>query len=250
MKISAVIITLNEEHNIKDCLKTVKWADEIIIIDSESKDKTKEIASEFTDKIYSTETNDFASKRKLGIQKASNDWIFFLDADERVTPELKDEILNLQENNQENNIEGYLINRKNFYLGKWVKHSGIYPDYHLRLFKKQNSIITNRPVHEGVEVKGPLQKLENHILHYSVNSLEGLVEKCDLYSSLQAKEFLQNGKKVSKFSVFPKAFAMFLIVFFSRKGYKDKASGFFVGISYSLTNFLTSLKLLKLQKKI
>jgi glycosyltransferase involved in cell wall biosynthesis len=248
MKVSGIVVTKNEETNICECLESLKWADEIIIVDSNSNDKTIKIAKKYSNKIYSVEIDNVAEKRKFAIDKSSFDWILFLDADERITPELNSEIINLSVS--EASPFGYYINRKNFYLGKWIKHCGLYPDYQLRLFRKDKAKVTDRIVHEGIEIDGPTENLKNHILHYSCRDLYQMVHKVNYYSTLEAKEHLQNKKHITKVGVFTHSISAFFRIFISRKGYKDKLQGFFVSFSDSITNLLTHLKLLKLQNRI
>lgn len=247
MKISAVVITKNEEINIKDCLETLKWADEIVIIDSNSTDKTLELASAYTDKLFSTASDVFSEKRAMSFEKCSNDWILFLDADERITPELKNEMLSL---NPPPGLYGYRLNRKNYYFGQWLKHSGVYPDKHIRLFNKQYASVTPRIIHEGVEVHGTVGELKNDFIHYSFRDMTHMMDKINLYSTLEAREKLENNKEISKFGVFTHALSAFLRVYVSRKGFKDGTGGFFISFCYSMVSFLSHLKLLKLQGKL
>jgi len=249
MKITGIVITKNEELNIKDCLESIKWLDEIIIVDSNSEDKTIEIAKTYTDNIYSISIENIPEKRKYSLSqtKISNNWILFLDADERITPELRDEIQSLD---QSEGTNGYYINRRNYYLGKWIKHCGIYPDYTLRLFRKDKGKVIDRIIHEGIEVEGESAKLENDMLHYSYKDIEQLVNKIDFFSTSQAQENFINNKKITKIGVFLHFISAFLRVFISRRGYKDKLYGLYVSFSYSMVNFLSYLKMLKLQNKL
>jgi glycosyltransferase involved in cell wall biosynthesis len=249
MKISCIVITKNEEKNIADCLESVKWADEIIIVDSYSEDKTCKIASQFTSKIFSIDSDSFAEKRKYSFTLARNEWILFLDADERISPELKIELQLIDELNI-NGVSGFRINRRNYCFGKWLKYGGQYPDFQLRLFRKNNASVIERPVHEGIKLNGFEDKLQNDIIHYSYSSLEQMLNKINLYSTLEAEEHYKMNKIVSKIGVFTHAVSAFIRVFISRKAYKDKLPGFFISFSYSMVNFLSHLKLLKLQGKI
>ena len=247
MKISAVVITKNEELNIRECLDTLVWADEIVIIDSNSIDNTRAIASEFTNKIYTTDSDVFSEKRSMSFAKCSNDWILFVDADERITLRLKEEILSLT---PAEGVYGYRLNRRNYYFGQWLKHSGVYPDKHIRLFNKLHASITPRIIHEGVEVNGRVEELKNDFIHYSFRDMTHMMDKINLYSTLEAKEKQKNNKQISKAGVFTHALSAFLRVFISRKGYKDRSGGFFISFCYSMVSFLSHLKLLKLQGKI
>ena len=249
MKITGIVITKNEELNIKDCLESIKWLDEIIVVDSKSKDNTIEIAKNYTDKIYSISEENIPEKRKYALSQTSvsNNWILFLDADERITPELRNEIHSLDESEE---INGYYINRRNYYLGRWIKHCGIYPDYTLRLFRKNKGRVTDRIIHEGIEIEGKSAKLKNDMLHYSYRDMEQMVNKINFFSSSQAQEYFIKNKKITKIGVFLHFISAFLRVFVSRKGYKDRLYGLYVSFSYSMVNFLSYLKLLKLQNKL
>lgn len=246
MKISAVVITKNEENNIKECLKALTFADEIIIIDSNSTDKTAEIASAFTSKIYNVQSDNFSEKRTFSLGKTANEWVLFIDADERVTPELASEITALK---TEEGINGYYIGRRNYCFGKWLKHSGVYPDRHIRLFNKNFSEITPRLVHEGIIVNGKTGTLKNEFLHFSYRDLAHMLDKINLYSTLEAEEKFRQKRSISKAGVFTHAISAFLRVYISRKGFKDGINGFFLSFSYSMVNFLSHLKLLKLQNR-
>lgn len=249
MKITVLIVVKNEENNIKGCLESVKWADEIIIVDSDSTDRTTEIAGVYTKKIFKTSETDVTEKRIFALSKTdvSNEWVLFLDADERITEKLAEEILSLKD---DSSIDGYFINRRNYYLGKWIQHSGIYPDYTLRLFRKNRGKVTNRIIHEAIEIDGDTAMLKNDMLHYSYRDLEQMMNKINYFSTLEAKEHLNNKKKITKAGVYTHALSSFLRVFISRKGYKDGLHGFYVGFCYTAVNFLSHLKLLKLQNKI
>ena len=247
MKISAVIVTQNEEVNIEDAVKSVLWTDEVIIVDSNSEDKTVEIAKKFTDKVYNVEDLNLTEKRIYSLNKAGNDWILFLDADERITEELKNEILSLKPDDE---IAAYWLNRKNYWFGSWIKHSANYPDYQLRLFNKRKCTVTNRLIHEGVETTGKTLKLKNDMLHYSYRDLTHMIKKINFFSTLEAQEHFENKKKITKLGVFSHSISAFLRIYISNKGFKDRSEGFFVSFCYALTNLLSHLKLLKLQSKI
>lgn len=249
MKITCIVITRNEEKNIKECLESVNFLDEIIIVDSRSTDRTSEISRSYTEKIFSTEIENVTQKRIFSLGKSSHDWIIFVDADERISPELKEELILLKEKTG-TDCHGYYINRKNIYFGKWIRNCGVYPDLHIRLFNKNNSEITNRIVHEGIIVHGKTSKLNGHLVHFTVDSLEHMMRKINYYSSMQSTEYFHNGKRVSRFSIPFKAISAFLRVYISRGGFKDGIRGMFVSFQDSMVNLLTNLKLLKLQNKL
>lgn len=245
-KLSVVIIAGNEEKNIKDCLESVKWADEIVVIDSESMDRTREIAGNYTKKIFVKKWEGFAEQRKFSIEKASYNWVLSIDADERVSPELKIEIKEVLKDN--NRKSGYRIPFENFFLNKLIKSCGWYPDYHMRLFDKNATAFTNRKVHEAFEVKGETGYLTSHIIHYTHQSINETIKKINEYSYLQALE-KKDGKKVKAINLILNPIAAFLNHFISRKGFKDGVHGLMVSLIHALTNLLTYMKTWELQNK-
>lgn len=245
-KLSVLIIAGNEEKNIRDCLESVKWADEIIVVDSESKDKTVEIAKEYTEKVFINMWEGFAAQRKYSLSKASNEWILSLDADERISPELKIEITNTINNPA--GFSGYYIPRRNYFLDKIIKSCFWYPDYQLRLFKKESANVTDKKVHEGFFVSGETGKLNSDIIHFTHQSIHETFAKVNNYTSLNAEERV-DGKKVKAHHLILNPLAAFLNHFISRKGYKDGIYGLMVSLIHSMTNMLTYMKIWELQHK-
>ncbi len=213
-KISAIVITYNEAANITECLESLKWCDEILVIDSASSDNTCELAREFTNNITITGNLPYGEKRNIGIEKAAFDWILWLDADERVSEELKEEITGLINDSGSQN-DAYFINRRSFFINKFIKHSGWYPDYTLRLFKKSAGIrFDSLLVHEKAIYLGTAGKLKNDILHYTDRDFEHYVNKLNKYTSLSAAELKAKGKRASFFDIiFRPAFTFFKMYF-------------------------------------
>ena len=246
-KLSIIVITLNEEANIKECLESAKWADEIILVDSNSDDKTVEIAKTFTDKIYLTADKSYASKRNLAIEKASGEWIMWLDADERITYELKNEITNVL-NTSEGQFETYLIGRKSFFINKFINHCGWYPDYGLRLFKKSAGIMFNDArVHERILYQGKKGTLKNEFIHYTDLTFEHYISKLNSYTTNSALDLCDSGKKASLTDIIFRPFFTFIKMYFLKMGVLDGYTGlilctlssFYVFIKYSKLYFLT-----------
>lgn len=246
-KISGIIICKNEEKNIEECLKSIQWCDEIIIVDSGSTDKTVEIAKKYTDKIFFNEWKGFSNQRKFALTKVSNEWVFVLDADERCTSDLATEIktilspANLQ-------TKGFYIPRKSFFLNKWVKYCGWYPDYKLRLFEKNFVKITDRLVHEGYEINGDTGKLKNDIMHYTVNSISEFTEKINHYSSLSAIE-KSNKKKITFLYLFFVPHFEFIKKYIFQLGFLDGITGLMVSYFHMITKLLTYMKMREIQNK-
>lgn len=244
--LSVTIICKNEEENIRECLESVKWADEIIVVDSFSTDRTVEIAKKYTDKVFSEEWKGFAKQRESALAKTSNDWIFPIDADERCTPELKDEILGIVKSGK--GYAGYRIPRKTFFLGKWIKHCGWYPGYQTRFFQKIKTKVTDRLVHEGYEVEGEMGHLKCDILHYSVTSISDYMRKVNQYSSLQAVEKV-NRKEIKFSDLLLRPIAAHIQNFIFKKGFLDGIHGLMVTNFDIITNMLTYMKAWEIQKK-
>lgn len=248
-KLSITIITRNEEKNIKECLESVKWADEIIIVDAFSNDSTVEIAKNYTDKIIQREWNGFADQKGFALEKASNEWILSLDADERVSESLKKKLLFLLSNlDQLNQFDGYNIKRDNYFLSKRIKSCGWGDDYQVRFFKKSKTKISNRLVHEGFIVEGKLGKIDEPILHLSYRSFKEAIEKINHYSSLEALEKV-NKHRSSIFTIIFYPVIYFIQHFIFRYGFLDGIHGFFVSLFHAWTKLLVQLKIWELQHK-
>lgn len=243
-KLSVIIITYNEEKNIQDCLESVKWADEIVIVDAESNDSTIEIAKKYTDNIFIRKWEGYSSQRKFSLEKANNEWVLSLDADERVSNKLKNEIEFILSN--DNDFNGYFIPRLNFFNHKEIKTCFWYPDYQLRLFKKNFAGVIDRKVHEGFEVTGKIGYLKNDIIHKAHQNFNDTFRKINIYSHLQAQEKI-NSKKVKARDLILHPLAAFLNHFISRKGYKDGIYGLMVSLIHMMTNMMTYMKIWELQ---
>ncbi len=245
-KLSVTIITFNEENNIKDCLESVKWADEIIVVDSESKDKTIEIAENYTAKVLINKWEGFPAQKNYAMSNAANNWVLSIDADERVSPELKEEITAILSTEAES--DGYFIPRRNFFLGKEIKNCGWYPDYQLRLFRKSKTVVDSRKVHEGFLVSGNCSHLKNDLIHLTHNNLHDVFKKINEYSTLEAEE-LYTTKNARPINILINPMAGFLNHYLHRKGYKDGVYGLMVSLIHAATKMMTYMKIWELQNK-
>ena len=244
-KISIIVITKDEEKNISDCLKSVEGADEIIVIDAESNDKTVKLAKIFTDKIFTKKWEGYVPQKKYALSLASNEWVLSVDADERITPELKNEILNLSPGN----FAGYKIRRKNFLLGKEITSCGWGNDYQLRLFKKEKTDLTDRLVHEGFTVDGKIGKLKNPMLHYTFSSFTEYFNKINYYTSLKAEELVKQKGKIGGWTIFSHTVSAFILFFINKHGFKDGVRGLIISLLHSVSTMLNYIKLWELQNK-
>lgn len=227
ISISVVIITKNEEKNIARCLESVKWADEIVIIDSQSQDKTIEIAEKYNAKIYSPLWKGYGPAKKDGVYKASNDWIFSIDADEEVSTKLEHEIKTII-SNHDNKTFGYYIPRLTNFLGRWIRYCGWYPDYVLRLFNKKYGNFNDAVIHESVQLNGPKAYLKNDLLHYSYPDLKEYFRKFNLYTTVGAEELFKKGKKSGFANICLRPIVAFIKQYIVKLGFLDGMEGFLV----------------------
>lgn len=242
-KISVVIITKNEETNIKGCLESVLWADEIIVVDSGSTDKTIQICNEFNVKLFMQEWEGFAEQKKYALSLASNEWVLSLDADERVSRELSDEILQLVSQD----FAGYYIKRDNYFLGKLIKGSDWGNDYQLRLFIKDKTSLNKRLVHEKFEVEGQTSQLKNTISHYSYRNLKDAFVKINHYSTLEAIE-KQDKRSSSWFAILLTPLIAFIQIYVLKRGFIDGFHGLLVGIMHAITKLQVRLKIWEIKR--
>ena len=226
MKITAIIPTLNEEIHIEASIKSVDFADEIIVIDSFSTDQTVELAKHHHVKIVQRVFDDFSSQKNFAIDLAKNDWIYILDADERVTPDLKNEILNIDEKNTK--FVGFYVNR-NFYLGdKHIKYTGCQRDKVIRLFRKSKCKYNGVKVHETIKANGPLGFFKHKLDHFSYRDFDHYMSKQKLYAKIQAQELYEKCQKVTLYHLFVKPAITFIIHYVIRLGFLDGYSGFLI----------------------
>jgi glycosyltransferase involved in cell wall biosynthesis len=237
--VSVAIITKNEESNIEDALRSVADADEIVVVDAYSSDRTVEICRKYTDKIIQHEWQGFARQKQMAVDHTAGPWVLILDADERVTPELKKE---LEDTIADTACSGFYLPRKNHFLGKWIKHSGWWPDNTLRFFKKESGRLEPREVHESVTVKGSVGYLRHPLTHYSYWSLTDFINRMENYSTLAAKEIRSNSGHAGLFSLTIKPFATFLKMYVLRLGILDGRRGLILAILYSYYTFLKYAK--------
>ena len=238
-KLSVVISAYNEEKKIEKCLESVSFADEIVVVDNSSTDRTSEIAEKFTKNIYKQKNNPAAIdlQKNLGFSKATGDWILSIDADETVTDELAKEIKELLRRKVKET--GFLIPRKNFIFGEWIRHTGWYPDYQLRLFKKGRGKFLEKHVHEKLAIEGEIGKLENHILHQNYESISQFIHRAaDVYCPNEADFLIKNGYVFSTFDAIRFPFDEFVSRFFQREGYKDGLHGLMLSVLMAFYRFL------------
>jgi glycosyltransferase involved in cell wall biosynthesis len=236
MRISVCIITFNEEQNIAATLESVRAvADEAIVVDSGSTDTTVEIARARGARVFVEPWKGYAAQKNSAIQKAQCEWVLSLDADEQVSPELAASIASLKTGTNTSEVDGYMVNRRNIYFGRWLKHAGYYPDPKLRLIKRELAEFEPRAVHEDLRKPERLGKLQGDLLHFAYRRLEDLIEHSNRYSSLGAQMVVDAGGKVgfSSFNVVVRPLVRFLYAYFFRLGFLDGREGLLTLINHA-----------------
>lgn len=234
--ISATVITRNEADNIENCLRTLDWVDEIIVVDQFSTDETAQIAKGFGAQVFEERWKGFAQQKNSAIEKASGRWILSIDADERLTPQLRQEIVEVV--SLETNINGYYIARRNYFCGRWIRHGGWYPDYNLRLFRKGFGEFQERTVHEKVMVEGAVGYLKNALEHYTYSSVSEYIVRMEKYSRLAAMQIHQENRWSRWHNLSLRPIFTFLNMYLLRMGFLDGSKGFFLAVSYAYYTFL------------
>jgi Glycosyltransferases involved in cell wall biogenesis len=242
VKISVSIIVFNEEDNIADLCETVSWADEIVIVDSNSTDRTIEIAKKYTDKIFQREFRGFQDKHEFADSMTTGDWIFWIDADERVTPELLRSIEMARTEHDQELPAGFRIARKTWYEGRWIMHSGWYPDYQMRLYRKADSYWDGVAPHQTARVKGEIGTLDGELLHYTKRDLSEHHRVTDAYTTLAAEHLANTDVKSSASKMFFSSVAAFVRTYFLKQGFRDGVQGLMIAMFTAYGVFLKYAK--------
>ncbi len=240
-KLSVIVLTKNEENNIFSCLNSLDFSDEIILIDSGSTDNTINIARQFSNvKIYETEWLGFSKTKELGVNKVSGDWILWIDADEVVTDDLKQEWSKFSNTNDMSRIGAISISRKTFFLRHFIKHSGWYPENIVRFFHKDRAIFNGKILHEGLEVNSNFttHQFSSSILHYSYTSLSQYFSKMNQYGYLGAQELIRKKRNISLIMIILSPLWAFIKNFLFKKGFLDGFLGLVICIGAAFANFI------------
>jgi glycosyltransferase involved in cell wall biosynthesis len=240
-RLSVVVVTLNEAERIRACLESVVWADELIVVDAESQDKTALIARELTDRVFVRPWPGFSAQKNFAIAQATGEWILSLDADETVSVPLRAEIEAVVRG--AGDAVGYTVPRRNVFWGRWVRHGGLYPDRQLRLFRRGRGAFVERPVHESVTVDGPVGRLTGHLEHRSYRDVADFLARADHYASLGADDWLAAGRPVRPLlDLVARPIGRFLGMYVARAGFLDGWRGFLLATLYAYYVFMRSTK--------
>jgi glycosyltransferase involved in cell wall biosynthesis len=241
MRITATVITLDEGANIAAALDSVAWADEIVVLDSGSSDDTVELARRYTDRVFVEPWSGYARHKNRAAELASNDWIFSLDADERVTPELAESIARVRQSSSFS--DGYRVARRAHYIDRWVYHSGWYPDWQVRLYDRRKARFEGEHVHESVRLNGVAGTLKGDLLHYTVDSLSDHHTRLDRYTTLAARHLYESGRRFSPIRALLQPPLTFLQTYLLRQGFRDGMAGLAIAGFAASYVFLREMKL-------
>jgi glycosyltransferase involved in cell wall biosynthesis len=236
-----VVITYNEEDRLRRCLESVAWADEIVVVDSGSDDKTIEIAHGFTDEVTIRPWTGFASQKNFGLERATGEWVLSLDADEEVSPELRRAIAEVL--SSDGPVDGFRIARQNIFWGRWVRHGRLYPDWQVRLFRRGRGRFVERDVHESVEVTGSLGQLSGDLVHRSYRDIADFLTRTNRYSSLAADAWVRSGHPFSGAGLVLRPLGRFFSMYVLHAGFLDGWRGFLLAVLYGYYVFIRSVKI-------
>jgi glycosyltransferase involved in cell wall biosynthesis len=245
-KISACVICFNEEAKIRRCLESLAWCDEIVVVDSFSQDRTVAICREFTDLIYQHEWQGYIGQRNLIRQMAHHPWVLFLDADEEISPALRDEIVQTFERGT-GEVAGFEFPRQVCYLGRWIRHGAWYPDIKLRLFRKDSGVSAGMEPHDHVEVNGPVRRLRHPIWHYTYNSIYDHLETINRFSSIAANEKFRSGGRFRLLDLLFRPFWRFVRGYVFRAGWREGIRGLIIALLGSMEVAIKYAKLWELE---
>lgn len=234
-KLSVILITKNEAANICACLESVGWADEIIVVDAGSSDGTAEICRELGARVYVHDWPGFGIQKNRALSYATNEWVFSIDADERVTPELASQLTEAMRDGRE---DGFYVPRLSQFCGTFIRHSGWYPDYVLRLFKKSKGHFSDDMVHERVILEGAAGRLSSPLLHYSYTTEADVTRKTEQYATAGALQMYKNGKKAALADAPIRAGWAFIRTYCLRLGFLDGVAGLKIAMMNARTTYL------------
>ena len=245
-EVSVAIVTHNEEQNIRECLESVQWADDIVVVDDFSTDATPEICRRYGARVFQEPWKGFAGQRNSAVAKTRHTWVLNIDADERITLELRDEIRYVLSAGEPK--VGYGIPYKNYFRGQWIRFGGWYPDYHTRFFRKDQGRYVEREIHETVELDGELGKLKNPLIHLAYRDISSFAQKMESYSTLMARQYAKEEKRAGAWTGFIHALYTFWSMFLLRRGFLDGTNGLILAYMYSTYTFLKYAKLMDLRR--
>jgi (heptosyl)LPS beta-1,4-glucosyltransferase len=248
-KLSVTIITRDEEGQIGDCLESVRWADEIIVVDTGSVDRTLEICAKYTPHMHRLPWEGYAPAKNAALALATGDWILSLDADERVSAGLRQEIAAVQQRSMAASADGYAVPRRNYLWGNWLRYGGLYPDYQIRLFKRGKGQFKARRVHESVTIDGPVERLQHPLEHYSYRGISDVIQRLDRYTELAALDLRDHGQTFHRAALVMRPLGRFLRNYGLKQGFRDGIPGLIMAVSYAYSVFVREAKLWEMARR-
>ncbi|MCG2681130.1 MAG: glycosyltransferase family 2 protein [Kiritimatiellae bacterium] len=245
-KISACLTVGNEENNIRRCLDSLFWVDEIVVVDSFSKDHTVEICRQYTERVYQHEWLGYVGQKELIKKMATHPWIMFIDADEQVSPELRDEILREFESGGNREYDGYEFPRKVFFLGQWITHGEWWPDLKMRLYRKDKGLCTGREPHDHVLVTGPVKRLKGCLNHYTYDDLSDQIMTQNRFSTISSQCLIKEQRHFSGIDLIFRPLFRFFKGYILKQGFLDGYRGFIISALIAMGVFLKYAKLWEL----
>ena len=245
-EISAIVVCFNEEQRIEACLESLRWCDEIVVVDAFSTDRTPEICRRYTDRFYQRPWAGFRDQKAHAHSLASRDWVLMIDADERVSAALKQEICTaLAQDGQR--YAGYAVPRLVYYLGRWWWRGEWYPDYDVRLFRRERATWGGTDPHEKILVDGKIRRLKNPLEHFTYRSIDDHIQRLNRYSSISSSESKKAGRRWRLSDVLLRPGVRFIRSYIFKRGFMEGFAGFYVAIASAIYVFLKYAKLWELE---
>jgi glycosyltransferase involved in cell wall biosynthesis len=247
-RISAIVVCFNEEDRIEDCLKSLRWCDEIVVIDSFSTDRTAEICRSYTDRFIQRQWTGYREQKAFAHSQASMDWVLLVDSDERVPPELRDEIRAALAKDR-GVYAGYAVPRLVNYLGRWWWRGGWYPDYDVRLFRRERAAWGGSEPHEKILVDGKVRRLKQCLHHYSYRDIEDHIERINRFTSIASRELKKEGGRWRLSDALLRPAARFFRSYILKRGFTEGFAGFYVAVTAAVYVFLKYAKLWEIESE-
>lgn len=246
--VSVYVLTSNNRRTIEKCLKSLHWAEELVIVDSNSTDGTYEISEQYTDKVYRREWTGHCDQYQYAADLTTKDWIMFVDADEEIPPELAEEIRTKLEGGGRG-LDGFIVHRFTYYLGRWIRYGGWYPDYEIRLYRRDKGRWEGG-LHAKVVVDGKVGALKNHYLHYTYRDISDQIQTIDKYSRIAAEDLFRSEEKFRLFKLLFHPPFRFIKEYLFKAGFRDGLPGLIIIVSTMFYVFIKYAKLWELTRSV
>jgi glycosyltransferase involved in cell wall biosynthesis len=246
--VSAIVVCFNEEENIGPCLESLSWCEEIVVVDSFSTDRTVEICRQYTDRIIQRPWAGYRDQKAFAHSQATKEWVLLVDSDERVTPELRDEIQQAL-SRKSSDCAGFAVPRLVFYLGRWWWRGGWYPDYDVRLFRRDRATWGGSDPHEKILLDGPVRRLQSPLYHFSYRNIEDHIERINRFTSISAEELWKNKKHWRLIDALFRPAFRFFYSYVLKRGFKEGFAGFYVATTAAMYVFLRYAKLWEIESE-